>query len=88
MAKFKTQIEERYKAKFNYFRQLCALYSNGNVIRMDFSYQPHGLIGYQFSEEMHKTVILHGQALLDHLTQSLGSAMGFAQLQHDGRFAR
>ena len=73
--KFETQIDKRYKAMQNYFRQLCALYPHGHVIRLDFSYQPHGFVGYQFTEEMHKTVTLHGQALLDHLTQSLGTAV-------------
>ena len=77
--KFQTQIDKRYKAMRNYFRQLCALYPKGHVIRLALSYQPHGFCGYEFSEEMHKIVTLHGKVLLDHLTQSLGTAVvGFA----------
>ena len=77
--KLQTQIDERYKAMHNYFRQLCALYPDGHVIRLDLSYQPHGFRGCEFTEEMHKTVTLHGQVLLDHLTQSLGTAVvGYA----------
>ena len=63
----------------NYFRQLCALYPDGHVIRLDFSYQPHGFRGCEFTEEMHKTVTFHGLVLLDHLTLSLGTAVvGYA----------
>ena len=77
--KFQAQIDKRYKAMQTYFGQLCALYPDGHVIRMDFSYLSHGFLGCEFTEEMHKTVTRHGQALLDHLNQSLGNAVaGYA----------
>lgn len=73
------QTDRRYKDMQKYFRQLCTLYPHGHILRMDFCYLPHQLVGYSFGEEMHKTVCLHGQMLLDHLTSSLGSAVaGYA----------
>ncbi|MES2280554.1 MAG: hypothetical protein V4542_04000 [Pseudomonadota bacterium] len=79
VANFQAQTDQRYKAMQNYFRQLCTLYPDGHVIRMDFSYLPHQTVGFAFGEEMHQTVTLHGQALLEHLAKTLGSAVvGYA----------
>ncbi|MCY1165208.1 hypothetical protein D9M73_51090 [compost metagenome] len=79
VSKFQAQTDQRYKAMQSYFRQMCTLYPDGHVIRMDFSYLPHQPVGFAFGEEMHQTVTLHGQALLEHLANSLGSAVvGYA----------
>ena len=79
VANFQAQTDKRYKAMQNYFRQLCTLYPDGQVIRMDFSYLPHQTVGFAFGEEMHQTVTLHGKALLEHLAKTLGSAVvGYA----------
>lgn len=79
VANFQAQVDQRYKAMQSYFRQLCTLYPDGHAIRMDFSYLPHQTVGFAFGEEMHQTVTLHGQALLEHLAKSLGSAVaGYA----------
>ena len=79
IANFQAQTDKRYKAMQHYFRQLSTLYPEGHVIRMDFSYLPHQTVGFSFGEEMHKTVTLHGQALLEHLTKSWGSSVvGYA----------
>jgi hypothetical protein len=72
---FQAQTDKRYKDMQNYFGQLSTLYPGGHEIRMDFSYLPHQTVGFNFGREMHKTVSLHGQALLEHLTKSWGSAV-------------
>lgn len=88
VANFQAQIAKRYKAMQNYFRQLCALYPDGHVVRMDFCYLPYQPVGFSFGEDMHKTVALHGQTLLEHLTKSLGSAVAGYAWKRDFAAAR
>ncbi len=77
--RFQDEIQQRHKGMQQYFKRLCELYPDGHIIRMDFCYVANQPVGYAFGSEMHEIVTLDGQALIEHLTKSLGSAVaGYA----------
>lgn len=88
VAAFQAETDKRHKDLQDYFNQLSILYPYAHVVRMDFSYRPDQFVGFSHGEEMHRKVCLHGEALLEHLTKSWGSAVAGYAWKRDFASAR
>ncbi len=79
VATFQQRVNQRHQDMQSYFSQLSTLYPHAHVIRMDFSYQLVQMFGFSSDTDRHRTAGVHGEALLQHLTRTLGSAVaGYA----------